>query len=33
VDDLEEHVKTHWPTIRAALVEGTYAPQPVRFLG
>ena len=30
VDDLEEHVKTHWPTIRAALVEGTYAPQPVR---
>jgi RNA-directed DNA polymerase len=30
VDDLEEHVKTHWPTIRAALVEGTYVPQPVR---
>ena len=30
VDDLEEHVKTHGPTIRAALVEGTYAPQPVR---
>ena len=30
VDDLEEQVKTHWPTIRAALVEGTYAPQPVR---
>jgi RNA-directed DNA polymerase len=30
VDDLGAHVKTHWPTIRAALVEGTYAPQPVR---
>jgi RNA-directed DNA polymerase len=30
VDDLEEHLKTHWPTIRAALVEGAYAPQPVR---
>ena len=30
VDDLEEQVKTHWPTIRAALVEGTYAPPPVR---
>jgi RNA-directed DNA polymerase len=30
VDDLEEPVKTHWPTIRAAVVEGPYAPQPVR---
>jgi RNA-directed DNA polymerase len=30
VDALEEHVQTHWPTIRAALVEGSYAPQPVR---
>jgi RNA-directed DNA polymerase len=30
VDDLEEHLKTHGPTIRAALVEGTDAPQPVR---
>jgi RNA-directed DNA polymerase len=23
VDDLEEHLKTHWPTIRAVLVEGS----------
>jgi RNA-directed DNA polymerase len=30
VDDLEEHLKAHWPTIRASLVEGSYAPQPVR---
>jgi RNA-directed DNA polymerase len=30
VDDLGEYLKTHWPTIRAALLEGTYAPQPVR---
>jgi RNA-directed DNA polymerase len=30
VDDLEEHLKTHWPMIRASLVAGTYAPQPVR---
>jgi RNA-directed DNA polymerase len=30
VDDLEAHLKTHWPMIRAALVEGSYAPQPVR---
>jgi len=30
VDDLEAHLKTHWPTIRAALLEGTYVPQPVR---
>jgi RNA-directed DNA polymerase len=30
VDDLEEHLKTHWPTIRASLLAGTYAPQPVR---
>jgi group II intron reverse transcriptase/maturase len=30
VDDLEEHRKTHWPTIRAAWLAGTYAPQPVR---
>jgi len=30
VDDLGEYLKTHWPTIRAALVEGAYAPQPVR---
>jgi RNA-directed DNA polymerase len=30
VDDLGGYLKTHWPTIRAALLEGTYAPQPVR---
>jgi RNA-directed DNA polymerase len=30
VDDLGEHLKTHWPTIRASLLAGTYAPQPVR---
>jgi RNA-directed DNA polymerase len=30
VDDREEPVKTHGPTLRAAWGEGTYAPQPVR---
>jgi RNA-directed DNA polymerase len=30
VDDLGEYLKTHWPMIRAALLEGIYAPQPVR---
>jgi RNA-directed DNA polymerase len=30
VDDLEEHLKAHGPTIRAAVVEGSYAPPPVR---
>jgi retron-type reverse transcriptase len=30
VDDREAHLQTHGPTIRAALVEGSYAPQPVR---
>src|SRR5215831_8081804 len=30
VDDLGEYLKTHWPTIRAALLAGTSAPQPVR---
>jgi RNA-directed DNA polymerase len=30
VDDLEEHLKTHGPTIRASLLAGTYTPQPVR---
>jgi RNA-directed DNA polymerase len=30
VDDLEEHMQTHGPRIRAALQEGTYAPEPVR---
>jgi RNA-directed DNA polymerase len=30
VDDLGEYLKTHWPMIRAALLAGTYVPQPVR---
>jgi RNA-directed DNA polymerase len=30
VDDLGAYLKTHWPTIRAALLEGTHVPQPVR---
>ena len=30
VDDLVAHLTTHWPAIRAALVAGTYQPQPVR---
>jgi RNA-directed DNA polymerase len=29
-DDLGEYLKAHWPMIRAALLEGPYAPQPVR---
>jgi RNA-directed DNA polymerase len=30
VDQLVTHLKSHWPTIRASLVDGTYTPQPVR---
>lgn len=30
VDGLVVHLKTHWSAIRASLVDGTYAPQPVR---
>jgi RNA-directed DNA polymerase len=30
VDALSAHLKEHWPTIRAQLLEGTYKPQPVR---
>jgi len=30
VDDLPAHLKEHWPTIRAQLLDGTYKPQPVR---
>ena len=30
VDDLGAYVKTSWPTSRAAVLEGTYVPQPVR---
>ncbi len=30
VDDLAAHLKDHWPEIRARLLDGSYAPQPVR---
>jgi len=30
VDDLPNHLKEHWPAIRAQLLDGTYKPQPVR---
>src|SRR6266511_5926041 len=30
VDDLSAHLKEHWPTIRAQLLDGSYRPQPVR---
>src|ERR1700759_4944170 len=30
IDDLSAHLKEHWLTIRAQLLEGTYKPQPVR---
>jgi RNA-directed DNA polymerase len=30
VEDLSAHLKEHWPTIRAQLLEGTYKPKPVR---
>lgn len=30
VEVLSAHLKSHWPTIRARLLEGTYAPQPVK---
>jgi RNA-directed DNA polymerase len=30
VGDLAPHLKEHWPTIRAQLLDGTYRPQPVR---
>jgi RNA-directed DNA polymerase len=30
VDDLAGHLKEHWPTIRAQLLDGTYQPRPVR---
>src|SRR4030088_3323143 len=29
-DALASHLKEHWPTIRAQLLEGTYKPPPVR---
>src|SRR5437764_8512192 len=30
VSELKDHLKRHWPTIRARLLLGTYQPQPVR---
>lgn len=30
VDDLVEHLKQHWPTIRESLLDGVYQPQPVK---
>lgn len=30
VDALPDYLRQHWPTLRAALVAGTYRPQPVR---
>src|SRR5437868_7205756 len=30
VGDLAAHLKAHWPTIRAQLLDGSYKPQPVR---
>jgi RNA-directed DNA polymerase len=30
VDELGSYLKEHWPAIRAALLEGTYRPQPVK---
>jgi group II intron reverse transcriptase/maturase len=30
VAELKDHLKRHWPTIRARLLAGTYQPQPVR---
>jgi len=29
VDELPEYLKTHWPEIRASLLNGSYRPQPV----
>ena len=30
VNELKEHLKKHWPTIKEALLEGCYIPQPVK---
>ena len=30
VETLSAHLKEHWPTIRAQLLDGSYEPQPVR---
>ena len=30
VAELKDHLKQHWPQIRAKLLAGAYVPQPVR---
>jgi len=30
VDQLDGHVRSHWPSIKAALLDGTYQPSPIR---
>ena len=32
VEDLAPYLKEHWPTIRAQLLDGSYKPQPVRWV-
>ena len=31
VDELGAHLKAHWPSIRAQLVDGSYQPKPVSY--
>ncbi|MBK8938233.1 MAG: hypothetical protein IPM79_11460 [Polyangiaceae bacterium] len=33
MDELPEHLKTHWPALREQLLTGTYQPSPVRRHG
>src|SRR4030095_2153247 len=33
VDALPDHLRQHWPAIRAHLLQGTYTPKPVRRVG
>src|SRR5271170_1799879 len=30
IDDVRDHLREHWPSIRSQLLEGTYQPQPVK---
>ncbi len=32
VDDLDDHLKSHWPEITSRLLDGAYTPKPVRRL-
>jgi RNA-directed DNA polymerase len=32
VDELEQHLREHWPRIREQLLSGTYVPEPVRVV-